>query len=113
MPRERTSFHPHGLHLLMGLVVELFDGGFFQGSIHALNLSVGPGMIDPGESVFDAVLCANAVEDVLEGVAMPFLITELGVVVGEHSVQFVRHGGDQVAQELSGFHLACRRVQLA
>lgn len=31
------------LEMLMSLVVELLDSSFFQGSIHMLDLAVGPG----------------------------------------------------------------------
>ena len=97
--------------MLMGLVIKLLDGGFFQGSVHALDLSVGPGMVDLGQAVLDAICHADAVEDVLEGVAVPLVVAELDAVVGEDRVDRVRYGCDQVAQELSGFHLAGRTVQ--
>ncbi len=100
------------LEVLMGLVIELLDGGFFQGAVHAFDLAVGPGMVDPGEAVLDAVGHADAVEDVLEGVAVPLVVAELDAVVGEDGMDLVRHSCNQVAQELSGLHLASRRMQL-
>lgn len=55
---------------------------------------------------------ADAVEDVRAGVAVPLMVTELDAVVSEHDVQLVGHSRDQVTQELGGFHLAGRGVQL-
>ena len=50
--------------LVMAVVVIAFDGGFFGGAVHALNLAVGPGMIDLGEAMFDAILAASHVKHV-------------------------------------------------
>lgn len=46
----------------MAVVVVAMDGGFFDGSVHALNLAVGPGMVWFGEPVFYGVAKADAVE---------------------------------------------------
>src|SRR3546814_2937174 len=50
--------------LLMALVVVAPDGGLLDGSVHAFGLSVGPGLVGFGETVFDAVLTASHVEHV-------------------------------------------------
>ena len=63
--------------LVVVVIVEAFDGCFLDGSVHALDLSVGPGMLDLGEPVLDLMLAADTVEDVVEGIAMPFLVGEL------------------------------------
>lgn len=55
--------HEEGLQvlfeLLMGLVVEAFDGGILQSSVHALDLPIGPGMLGFGEAMLDGVLLAS------------------------------------------------------
>jgi hypothetical protein len=45
--------------LLMSLVVVPFEGSFFEGSVHAFDLAVGPGMFGPSAAVFDRVLLAG------------------------------------------------------
>jgi hypothetical protein len=44
--------------LTMAVVGGAFDGGLLDGPVHPLDLAVGPGMVDPGEAVLDAVLAA-------------------------------------------------------
>ena len=39
--------------VLVGLVVEALYGGFFQSSVHAFDLSVGPGMLWLGATMLD------------------------------------------------------------
>ena len=46
----------------MGVVEEAFDRGFLDGAVHAFDLSIRPGMIRLGESVFDSVDMAGAVK---------------------------------------------------
>ncbi len=48
--------------ILVGLVVEAFDGGLLEGSVHAFNLAVGAGMFGFGEAVVDAGLGASELE---------------------------------------------------
>jgi len=45
-------------------VVEDFDRGVFDGSVHSLCLAVGPGMIGLGQPVLDPMFDADAIEDV-------------------------------------------------
>ena len=86
------------------IVVEAFDGCVLDSAVHPLDLSVGPGMIGLGEPVLDTVFSADAVEDVLQSVAVPLAIGELYAVVGERGVDGVGNGCDEVTQELSGGH---------
>ena len=46
----------------MGVVEVAFDGGVFDGSIHALDLSVGPGMIGLSPPMFDLMKKTEPVE---------------------------------------------------
>ena len=48
--------------LLVGLVVIAPNGGFLEGAVHPLDLTVGPGMVRFGEAVLDTMLAADAVE---------------------------------------------------
>ena len=50
--------------LRVGLVVIAPNGGFLEGAVHPLDLTVGPGMVRLGEAVLDAMLAADAVEHV-------------------------------------------------
>ena len=40
---------------------------------------------------------ADAVEDVLEGMNVPFVVGELDAIVCQHDVDAARHSGDQTA----------------
>ena len=45
-------------------VVEGLGGGILDGAVHPRCLTVGPGVVWLGEAVLDAMLVADAVEDV-------------------------------------------------
>jgi hypothetical protein len=45
--------------LIVIVVVITFDGRVLDRSVHPFDLTVGPGMIDLGEAVFDAVFTAT------------------------------------------------------
>jgi hypothetical protein len=45
-------------------VVEDFDRGVLDSSVHSLGLAVGPGMIGLGQLVLDPMFDADAIEDV-------------------------------------------------
>lgn len=51
-----------GLRVLVVMVA--FNGGFLDGMVHSLDLSVGPGVVWLGQPVFDAIFSACAVEHV-------------------------------------------------
>jgi hypothetical protein len=65
----------------MRLVIEFFDRGFFEGTVHALDLAVGPGMIRFGEAMLDAVLLAYAPKDMLERLLISLAGSKLNAVV--------------------------------
>ncbi len=94
----------------MAVVMIALNGGLLDRAVHALDLTVGPGMLDFGEPVFDVVLIADPVEDMVEGVLVVRHVGELDAIIGEHGVDGIRHGSDQVAQELGGDHLTGRPV---
>lgn len=57
-----------GGRLYMAVVVIALDLCFLDRAVHPFDLAVGPGVLHLGEAMFDPVLVADAVEDVLEGV---------------------------------------------
>ena len=90
--------------LFVGVVKVALDRGILDGSIHALDLSVGPGMVGFGKAVFDSVSVAEPVE----GMAAPSgrssstvlrQVGELDTVVGEHGVDAVRNSFDERFKE--------------
>ena len=99
--------------LVMVVVVEAFDGRFLDRPVHSFDLAairensppdcflvlMAPGVPDLGEPVFDLMLATDAVEDVLEGINVPIMIGELDAIIGEHDVEPVGHGCDQIAQK--------------
>ncbi len=48
--------------VFVGLVVEAFDGSFFEGSVHAFDLAVGPGVFRFGQAVVDVGLGGGELE---------------------------------------------------
>ena len=77
---------------------------FLQCAIHPLDLTIGPGMADLGEPVFDPVFPATHVEHVrhvLRGwpVGVSGREGELYAVIGQNRMDRVRTGLDQGFQE--------------
>jgi len=92
---------------IMALVVETLDGRLLDRAVHALSLTVGPGMVGLGQTVLDAVSPTHPVERVppkaCRGAAsVPGKVGKLDTVIGQHRVDFVGNGCHQVIQE-------CRR----
>lgn len=50
------------LQLVVGFVVIAGDGRFPEGAVHALDLAVGPGVVQLGEPTFDAMGLAEQIE---------------------------------------------------
>lgn len=94
------------------VVVVALDGRLFDGSVHALYLAVGPGMVGLGESMFDAMLQADAVEGMPSepggwSFAVLGQIGELDSVIGQHGVDAIRDRCKQCFQEgRSGAHVS-------
>ncbi len=102
--------------LVVGFVVIGPEGALLDGSVHALDLAVGPRMARLGEAMVDVVLGAGEFKGVgvekaprrefgfdfvgSETVARGF--GEMRAVVGEHGVDFVRDGFDEAAEEIAG-----------
>ena len=87
----------------MAVVVEAFDGCLLDGAVHPLDLSVGPRVVRLREPVLDIVRFADRVEAHLArpgGVAVARLLGELNAIVRQDGVYPVRHGCQQVFEEL-------------
>ena len=85
--------------LIVVVVMEAFDSGVLDCPVHPLDLAIRPGVFDLREPVLDLMLAANAVEDVLEGVKVAFVIGELDAVVRQDGVDLVGEGLDHVPEE--------------
>jgi len=95
--------------VLVGFVVEALDGSF-----HAFDLAVGPGMFRFGQALVNIGLCAGELEgmgaeqlsppqselDLRSGRAAVAGRGAMHSVVGEHGVHLVGHGLDQRVEEV-------------
>ena len=52
----------------------------------------------------DLIFAADPLEDVFEGINVPFAIGERGLIARPHTVDPARHNGDPVAQKRGGGH---------
>ena len=68
----------------MGLVIVLVHGSIFEGAIHPFNLAIRPRMMHLGQSVLDAVLTADTLEEMTEGVWIAASVGQLEAVVGQY-----------------------------
>jgi len=90
------------------IVVVALYGGFFHGSIHALDLPIGPGMVRFGRPMLDTMTMANPVEGVPAppgccwSLAIPGQVSKLDAVVGEHGVDAIGNAIHQCLQEGRG-----------
>ncbi len=83
--------------LLMGVVVVTIDRRFFEGTVHALNLTIRPRVIRLSQPMFNPVLGADAVKQQGKGVAVTPSIGELDAIVGQDGMDLIGYGGNEVA----------------
>lgn len=86
--------------------MEAFDGSFFDGPIHSLNLAISPGMLNLGEAMSNAMFSADAAKNVIASVPIAGTVRKLDTVIGQYRMEGVWHYLDQIAQELCSNHLA-------
>src|ERR1700709_25673 len=89
----------------MALIVEALDGRLLDGSVHPLDLTIGPRVVRLGKPVLDIVRLTDHVEAHLprpSGVAVARLLGELDAIVGQDCMYPVGHGFQQVFEELPG-----------
>ena len=98
----------------VGFVVEAFDSSFLEGSVHAFDLAVGPGMFQLGQAMIDVSFGAGELEGMgaeefsafegkldLRGSRRAIAGRgEMHSVVGEYRVDIVGNGLDQRVQEV-------------
>ena len=64
--------HREGIEVLLGvlmrLIIELFDCGFFEGAGHTLDLAIGPGMIGLGRPIGHGVFFTDQCKNMCEGI---------------------------------------------
>ncbi len=79
---------------VVSVVVIAFDRGLLKGSVHALDLSVGPRVIGFGQAVFDPVTLAGPVKRMTaqhgrRSLAVLWQGGDLNAVIGEYRVDAV------------------------
>ncbi|MDA9535300.1 hypothetical protein ACM41_03085 [Bradyrhizobium sp. CCBAU 21362] len=77
--------------LIVSIIVVALDGRFLDRAVHALDLAIGPGMLDPGQPMFDPVILASHIEHMRHvscrrAVRIAGREGELDPIVGEHRV---------------------------
>lgn len=92
--------------LVVVVIMIAFDGCFFDRSVHALDLAIGPRVFDFGEAVLDVILVADPVEDVFERAGVVSHVCELDAIVGQDRVNAIGNSSHEIAQKLSRNHLA-------
>jgi hypothetical protein len=100
------------------IIMERPDGCFLDRSVHPLGLTVGPGMVRPGQPVLDAMLETNAIEDMWSEEPSGWSLTVLRqigeghAIIGQDLVYLIRKGRDDVSEEGGTFHFPRVLVEL-
>ena len=90
--------------LVVGVVEVSLDGSVLNGSIHAFDLPVGPGMVGLGQAVFDSMNETEPVEGMAAeacgwSLAVLRQVGELDAVVCEQGMDAVRNGFNERFEE--------------
>lgn len=93
--------------LIASIVIVALDDRFLDRAVHALDLAIGPGMLDLGQPMFDAISLVSRVEHMRHvscrrTVDIAWREGELDPIVGEHRVDLVGDGRDQSFEEGRG-----------
>ena len=109
---EGTNEREHmGFQALQARVVEGFDGGFLDRTVHPLGLPVRPWVVGLGQLVDYAVFITNSAKDVHFQKGMNGLVSAFGqvskshAVVGVNGVNPVRESLDDATQEVCDVHI--------
>ena len=81
----------------VAVVMIALDGHLLDGAVHSFDLAVGPRVLELGQAMPDAMLVADPIEDVVEGIFVTGLVGELDTVVGQHRVDGAYRGGHPAA----------------
>ena len=79
-----------------------FDCRFFDGAVHAFNLTVGPVVIDFGESVFNTQCLTDAIKGDEPITLSSSPCGKLNAIIGQNGVDFIRHDRREMGQKISG-----------
>jgi hypothetical protein len=89
-PLGELISHQEGVEVLfqglMSLVIVRFDRGFLEGSVHALDPPIGPGLMGCGQPMCNGACIACSCKDVVEGLLILLPICILDAIIGEDSV---------------------------
>ena len=93
--------------LIVSIVMVALDGRFLDRAVHALDLAIGPGMLDLGQPMFDAILLAAHIEHMCHvscrrAIRVARGESELDPIVGENRVDLVGDSRDQSFEEGRG-----------
>ncbi|MGY3695902.1 hypothetical protein ACVIGA_005982 [Bradyrhizobium sp. USDA 3240] len=90
--------------LIVSIIVVALDGRFLDRAVHALDLAIGPGMLDLGQPMFDPVFLASHIEHMrhvycCRAVRIAGREGELDPIVSEHCLDLVEIS-DRISLEL-------------
>jgi hypothetical protein len=93
--------------LIVSIVMVALDGRFLDRAVHALDLAIGPGMLDLGQPMFDAILLAAHIKHMCRvscrrAARVARRESELNPIVGENRVDLVGDSRDQSFEEGRG-----------
>ena len=93
--------------LIVPIVMVALDGRVLDRAVHALDLAIGPGMLDLSQPMFDAILLAAHIEHMCHvfcrrTVRVTRRESELDPIVGENRVDLVGDSRDQSFEEGRG-----------
>ena len=102
--------------LVVIVIMEPLDGRLLDGSVHALDLPIGPcaapagdalhrreGMVDLCQPVLDLILIADPIEDVMERIFVASMICELNAVARREEALFAGYGHARRPIQRSGW----------
>lgn len=101
-----------GLQQAMRIIVIALDGCILNRAVHAFDLPIRPGMAYLREAMLDTVRLADPVERDGPVRFGTFPLGELNAVVGQHGMNGIGNGSNQVFQEIPGHHAGCLLVKL-
>src|SRR6516225_7861137 len=93
--------------LIVSIIMVTLDGRFLDRAVHALDLTIGPRMLDLGQPMFDANLLAAQIEHMCRvscrrAVRVSWWESELGPIIGEDRVDVVWDSRNQSFEERRG-----------
>src|SRR5262249_7474985 len=93
--------------LIVSIVMVALDCRFLDRAVHALDLAIGPWMLDLGQPMFDAILLAAQIEHMCHvscrrAIRVAWWESELDPIVGENRVDLVWDSRNQSLEEGGG-----------